>query len=93
MTNLETPRRTGRVGRYACGVILKQQYFATVHFLFAIFSLPGFHVSEVAHDFALQLKTWIVSKGMLNSFDSWHGKCLVFLSHEPILFCISYKEE
>lgn len=33
----------------------------------------GFHVSEVAHDFVLQLKTWIVSKGMLNSFDSWHG--------------------
>ena len=33
----------------------------------------GFHVAEVAYDFVLQLKTWILSKGMLNSFDSWHG--------------------
>ena len=56
----------------------------TVHFLFAIFLWPGFHVSEVAHDFVLQLKTWTVSKGMLNSFDSWHDKCLVFLPHEPV---------
>ena len=56
----------------------------TVHFLFAFSLWPGFHISEVAHDFVLQLKTWIVSKGMLNSFDSWHGKCLVFLSHEPV---------
>ena len=32
-----------------------------------------FHVAEVAYDFVLQLKTWILSKGMLNSFDSWHG--------------------
>lgn len=63
--------------------------FVTLHFLIAIFPLPGFHVSEVAHDFVLQLKTWIVSKGMLNSFDSWHGKCLVFLSHEPLLLFFS----
>ena len=27
----------------------------------------------MAYDFVLQLKTWILSKGMLNSFDSWHG--------------------
>lgn len=33
----------------------------------------GFHVAEVAYDFVLQLKTQILSKGMLNSFDSWHG--------------------
>ena len=56
----------------------------TVHFFFGIFLWPGFHVSEVPHDFVLQLKTWIVSKGILNSLDPWHGKCLVFLSHEPV---------
>ena len=38
-----------------------------------LFSLSGFQIREVAHDFVLQLKTWILSKGMLNSFDSWHG--------------------
>ena len=43
-------------------------YNATKVILFS-----GFHVAEVAHDFVLQLKTWILSKGMLNSFDSWHG--------------------
>ena len=32
-----------------------------------------FHVAEVAYNFVLQLKIWILSKGMLNSFDSWHG--------------------
>ncbi|CAH3139377.1 unnamed protein product [Pocillopora meandrina] len=35
-------------------------------------SNTGFHVAEVAYDFVLQLKIWILSKGMLNSFDSWH---------------------
>ena len=72
---------------YTCRLIINNNetiVSVTVHFLFAIFPLPGFHVSEVAHDFVLQLKTWIVSIGMLNSFDSWHGKCLVFLSHEPL---------
>ena len=43
-------------------------YNATKVILFS-----GFHVVEVAHDFVLQLKTWILSKGVLNSFDSWHG--------------------
>ena len=38
-----------------------------------LFSPAGFCSSEVAHDFVFQLKTWILSKGMLNSFDSWHG--------------------
>ena len=33
----------------------------------------GFHVAEVAHDFVLQLKTRILSKVMLHSFDSRHG--------------------
>ena len=72
---------------YTCGLIINNNETiasVTVHFLFAIFPLPGFHVSEVAHDFVLQLKTWIVSKGMLNCFDSWHGKFLVFFSHEPV---------
>nr|XP_058946108.1 uncharacterized protein LOC131774109 [Pocillopora verrucosa] len=36
-------------------------------------SRTRFHVAEAAHDFVLQLKTWILSKGVLNSFDSWHG--------------------
>ena len=43
-------------------------YNATKVILFS-----GFHVAEVAHDFVLQLKTWILSKAMLNSFDFWHG--------------------
>ena len=30
----------------------------------------GFHVAEVAYDFVLQLKTRILSKGMLNSFEA-----------------------
>ncbi|CAH3153238.1 unnamed protein product, partial [Pocillopora meandrina] len=33
----------------------------------------GFHVAEVTYDFVLQLTTWILSKGMLDSFDSWYG--------------------
>ena len=41
--------------------------------MYVLFSI-GFHVSEVAHDFVLQLKNWIITKGILNSFDSWHGK-------------------
>ena len=35
--------------------------------------LIGFRITKVAHDFVLQLKAWILSKGMINSFDSWHG--------------------
>lgn len=36
-------------------------------------TFSGFCVYEVAHDFVLQLKNWIISKGMLNLFDFWHG--------------------
>ncbi|XP_068752792.1 uncharacterized protein [Montipora capricornis] len=45
----------------------------TKELLTLLIETQGFHISEVAHDFVLQLKTWIVSKGILNSFDSWHG--------------------
>jgi len=48
-------------------------------------TFSGFRISEVAHDFVLQLKNWIVSKGMLNSFDSWHGiPLLTFLCYEDL---------
>ena len=50
----------------------------------------GFHVSEVAHDFVLQLKNWIITKGILNSFDSWHGMLFAFTSN--LLYCSMIKQ-
>ena len=34
---------------------------------------------EVAHDYVLQLKNWLVSEAIVNSFDSWHGECFIFI--------------
>ncbi|XP_074611041.1 uncharacterized protein LOC141865606 [Acropora palmata] len=35
--------------------------------------LPGYQVGEVAHDYVPGLKQWFSTKGIKNSYDSWHG--------------------
>ncbi|XP_020601305.1 uncharacterized protein LOC110040411 isoform X2 [Orbicella faveolata] len=33
----------------------------------------GQHVSEVAHEHVPALRQWLATKGIRNSYDSWHG--------------------
>ena len=39
-----------------------------------IFAITDTKVIEVGHDFTMQIKKWCDSKGIKNSFDTWHGK-------------------
>ena len=32
---------------------------------------------EVAHDFVLKIKNWLLQQNIQNSFDTWHGKKLI----------------
>lgn len=36
----------------------------------------GHRVGEVAHDYVPALKLWLSTKGIKNSYDSWHGMLL-----------------
>ena len=39
------------------------------------FAAPvGQHVSEVAHEHVPALRQWLATKGIRNSYDSWHGR-------------------
>lgn len=33
----------------------------------------GHRVGEVAHDYVPALRQWLATKGIRNSYDSWHG--------------------
>ena len=33
---------------------------------------------EVAHDFVPKIKNWLLQQNIQNSFDTWHGKMLIF---------------
>ena len=33
---------------------------------------------EVAHDFVPKIKNWLLQHNIQNSFDTWHGKMLIF---------------
>ena len=36
---------------------------------------PGLHVTEVAHDFQVQVSRYVMDElGLQNSYDTWHGK-------------------
>ena len=40
-----------------------------------IFATPvGHRVGEVAHDYVPALRQWLATKGIRNSYDSWHGR-------------------
>lgn len=40
----------------------------------------GYRVREVAHDYVPAIKTWLEKeKGILNSYDTWHGKFKLFI--------------
>jgi len=34
----------------------------------------GHRVGEVAHDYVPALRQWLATKGIRNSYDSWHGR-------------------
>jgi len=39
------------------------------------FATPvGHRVGEVAHDYVPALRQWLATKGIRNSYDSWHGR-------------------
>ena len=49
----------------------------------------GLDIREIAHDYQLQVKKYIVEDlKLLNSYDTWHGQCHVRLL---LLYIISYQ--
>ena len=57
------------------------------------FATPvGHRVGEVAHDYVPALRQWLATKGIRNSYDSWHGrsptKALDFTSSYKIVISI-----
>ena len=49
------------------------QNFST-HFYIQVYGNVGLNITEVAHDYNTQLRSYIAGElGLVNSFDTWHG--------------------
>jgi hypothetical protein len=53
---------------------------ATPHYtLHVYFITEGFPIQEVAHDSNVALTKKITERGLINSYDTWHGTCFGFV--------------
>ena len=49
----------------------------------------GLNITEVAHDYNTQLKTYITQElKLVNSFDTWHGMCISAVQATWTHFCV-----
>ena len=43
--------------------------------------VPGFNIKEVAHNMQRQVAQYVVKEGLVNSYDTWHGKVMHVYFH------------
>lgn len=52
-------------------------YQSTTYFLCLVIFLVGLKVVEVAHDIQTSVASYVRSLKLVNSYDTWHGECLL----------------